>query len=432
MSSIVDIVGREVLDSRGNPTVECDVLLESGIMGRAAVPSGASTGSREAIELRDGDKARYLGKGVLRAVKNVNDEISEAVLGLDAAEQALLDRTLIDLDGTENKGRLGANAMLAVSMAVARAAAEESGLPLYRYFGGSGAMQLPVPMMNVINGGAHANNNLDLQELMIIPVGAPSFREAMRYGAEVFHALKKIIHDKGMSTAVGDEGGFAPSIASHEAAIQLILEAIDKAGFTAGEQIAIGLDCAASEFYKPGADGKLAYQLSGEGLSLSAPAWTDILATWCDKYPIISIEDGMAENDWDGWKHLSERLGKKVQLVGDDLFVTNTKILREGIEKNIANSILIKINQIGTLTETFAAIEMAKRANYTAVISHRSGETEDSTIADIAVGTNAGQIKTGSMSRSDRMAKYNQLLRIEEDLGSVASYPGRDAFYNLR
>ena len=427
MSAIVDIVGREILDSRGNPTVECDVLLESGVMGRAAVPSGASTGSREAIELRDGDKARYLGKGVLKAVEHVNTEISEAVLGLDASEQAFLDRTLIDLDGTDNKARLGANATLAVSMAVARAAAEESGLPLYRYFGGSGAMQMPVPMMNVINGGEHANNNLDLQELMIIPVGAPSFREAVRYGAEVFHALKKIINDRGMSTAVGDEGGFAPSLANHEAAIQMILEAIDKAGFTAGTQIAIGLDCAASEFYK---DGK--YVLAGEGLTLSAPEWTDILATWCDKYPIISVEDGMAENDWDGWKHLSERLGSKIQLVGDDLFVTNTRILREGIEKRIANSILIKINQIGTLTETFAAIEMAKRANYTAVISHRSGETEDSTIADIAVGTNAGQIKTGSMSRSDRMAKYNQLLRIEEDLGDVASYPGRSAFYNLR
>ncbi len=427
MSAIVDIVGREILDSRGNPTGECDVLLESGVMGRAAVPSGASTGSREAIELRDGDKSRYLGKGVLKAVEHVNTEISEAVLGLDASEQAFLDRTLIDLDGTDNKARLGANATLAVSMAVARAAAEESGLPLYRYFGGSGAMQLPVPMMNVINGGEHANNNLDLQELMIIPVGAPTFREAVRYGAEVFHALKKIINDRGMSTAVGDEGGFAPSLASHEAAIQLILEAIDKAGFTAGTQIAIGLDCAASEFYK---DGK--YVLDGEGLTLSAPEWTDILATWCDKYPIISVEDGMAENDWEGWKHLSERLGSKVQLVGDDLFVTNTKLLREGIEKRIANSILIKINQIGTLTETFAAIEMAKRANYTAVISHRSGETEDSTIADIAVGTNAGQIKTGSMSRSDRMAKYNQLLRIEEDLGDVASYPGRAAFYNLR
>jgi len=427
MSAIVDIVGREILDSRGNPTVECDVLLESGVMGRAAVPSGASTGSREAIELRDGDKARYLGKGVLKAVEHINTEISEAVLGLDASEQAFLDKTLIDLDGTENKSRLGANAMLAVSMAVARAAAEESGLPLYRYFGGMGGNQLPVPMMNVINGGAHANNTLDLQELMIIPVGAPTFREAIRWGAEVFHALKKILHDKGISTAVGDEGGFAPSVESHEAAIQLILQAIDKAGYTAGEQIALGLDCAASEFYK---DGK--YVLEGEGLSLTAQEWTSMLATWVDKYPIISIEDGMAEGDWDGWKHITEVLGKKVQLVGDDLFVTNTKILKEGIDKGIANSILIKINQIGTLTETFAAIEMAKRAGYTAVISHRSGETEDSTIADIAVGLNAGQIKTGSLSRSDRMAKYNQLLRIEEDLGDVAVYPGRAAFYNLR
>ena len=427
MSAIVDIVGREILDSRGNPTVECDVLLESGTMGRAAVPSGASTGSREAIELRDGDKNRYLGKGVLQAVEHVNTEISEAVLGLDASEQAFLDRTLIDLDGTENKGRLGANATLAVSMAVARAAAEESGLPLYRYFGGSASMQMPVPMMNVVNGGAHANNNLDLQELMIIPVGAPSFREAVRYGAEVFHALKKILHDKGMPTAVGDEGGFAPSVPNHEAAIQMILQAIDKAGFTAGEQIAIGLDCAASEFYK---DGR--YALEGEGLTLAAAEWTDMLATWVDKYPIISIEDGMAEGDWDGWKLLTERLGRKVQLVGDDLFVTNTKILKEGIDRRIANSILIKINQIGTLTETFAAVEMAKRAGWTAVISHRSGETEDSTIADIAVGTNAGQIKTGSLSRSDRIAKYNQLLRIEEDLGDVASYPGRAAFYNLR
>ena len=427
MSAIVDIVAREILDSRGNPTVECDVLLESGVMGRAAVPSGASTGSREAIELRDGDKSRYGGKGVLKAVRHINTEISEAVLGLDSSEQAFLDRTLIDLDGTDNKSRLGANATLAVSMAVARAAAEEAGLPLYRYFGGSGAMQMPVPMMNVVNGGAHANNNLDLQELMIIPVGAPSFREAVRYGAEVFHALKTILHDKGMSVAVGDEGGFAPNVANHEAAIQMILQAIDKAGFVAGEQIALGLDCAASEFYK---DGK--YVLAAEGLSLDAAEWTNILATWVDKYPIISIEDGMAEGDWDGWKILTERLGNKVQLVGDDLFVTNTKILKEGIDKRIANSILIKINQIGTLTETFAAIEMAKRAGYTAVISHRSGETEDTTIADIAVGTNAGQIKTGSLSRSDRTAKYNQLLRIEEDLGDVASYPGRAAFYNLR
>ena len=427
MSAIVDIVGREVLDSRGNPTVECDVLLESGVMGRAAVPSGASTGSREAIELRDGDKSRYLGKGVLKAVEHINTEISEAVLGLDASEQAFLDKTLIDLDGTDNKSRLGANAMLAVSMAVARAAAEESGMPLYRYFGGMGGMQLPVPMMNVINGGAHANNTLDIQEFMIVPVGAPSFREAVRYGAEIFHALKKIINDRGMSTAVGDEGGFAPTIGSHEEAIVLILEAIEKAGFVAGEQIVLALDCAASEFYKDGH-----YVLAGENLTLTAAQWTDMLATWCDKYPIISIEDGMAEGDWDGWKHLTERLGKKIQLVGDDLFVTNTKIFKEGIDKGIGNSILIKINQIGTLTETFAAIEMAKRAGYTAVISHRSGETEDSTIADIAVGTNAGQIKTGSLSRSDRIAKYNQLLRIEEDLGEIAVYPGRSAFYNLK
>ena len=426
MSSIVDIIGREILDSRGNPTVECDVLLESGVMGRAAVPSGASTGSREAIELRDGDKNRYLGKGVLHAVENINTEISEAVMGLEANEQAFLDRTLIELDGTENKARLGANAMLAVSMAVAKAAAEEAGLPLYRYFGGSGPMSMPVPMMNVINGGAHANNSLDLQEFMIVPVGAPSFSEAVRYGAEVFHALKKLIDQGGMSTAVGDEGGFAPSVASHEAAIQLILQAIDAAGYTAGSQIAIALDCAASEFYKDGA-----YRLDGEGLVLSAADWTNMLATWCDKYPILSIEDGMAENDWDGWATLTERLGTRVQLVGDDLFVTNTAILREGIRKGVANSILIKINQIGTLTETFAAIEMAKCAGYTSVVSHRSGETEDATIADIAVGTNAMQIKTGSMSRSDRIAKYNQLLRIEEDLGDIASYPGRGAYYNL-
>ena len=427
MSAIVDIVGREILDSRGNPTVECDVLLESGTMGRAAVPSGASTGSREAIELRDGDPKRYLGKGVLKAVEHINTEISESILGLDATEQAFLDKTLIDLDGTDNKARLGANATLAVSMAVARAAAEESGLPLYRYFGGMGSMQMPVPMMNVVNGGVHANNNLVLQELMIIPVGAPNFREAVRYGAEVFHALKKIMSDKGMSIAVGDEGGFAPNVPSHEAAIQMILDAIDKAGYTAGEQIALGLDCASSEFYKDGQ-----YHLEGEGMILTPTQWTDMMASWVDKYPIISIEDGMAEGDWDGWKNLTEKLGHKVQLVGDDLFVTNTKILKEGIDKKIANSILIKINQIGTLTETFATIEMAKRAGYTAVISHRSGETEDSTIADIAVGTNAGQIKTGSLSRSDRMAKYNQLLRIEEDLGNVASYPGRTAFYNLR
>ncbi|MDY0272232.1 MAG: phosphopyruvate hydratase, partial [Advenella sp.] len=398
MSAIVDIIGREILDSRGNPTVECDVLLESGAMGRAAVPSGASTGEREAIELRDGDKSRYLGKGVLKAVENVNTEISEALIGLDAQEQTFIDRTLIDLDGTESKERLGANALLAVSMAVARAAADESGLSLYRYFGGSGPMSMPVPMMNVINGGAHANNTLDLQEFMILPIGASSFREALRMGAEVFHALKKIIHDQGMSTAVGDEGGFAPNVANHEAAIQLILKAIEDAGYEAGTQIALALDCASSEFYK---DGK--YHLAGEGgISLTSQEFANLLASWCDKYPIVSIEDGMSENDWEGWKILTDLLGKKVQLVGDDLFVTNTKILKQGIDQGVGNSILIKINQIGTLTETFAAIEMAKRAGYTAVISHRSGETEDSTIADIAVATSAMQIKTGSLSRSDR------------------------------
>ncbi len=428
MSAIVDIIGREILDSRGNPTVECDVLLESGAMGRAAVPSGASTGTREAVELRDGDAGRYLGKGVRKAVENINTEISEALMGLDAQDQAFLDHVLIDLDGTENKERLGANALLAVSMAVARAAAEESNLPLYRYLGGSAPMSMPVPMMNVINGGAHANNNLDIQEFMILPVGAPSFSEALRMGTETFHALKALINDRGMSTAVGDEGGFAPTLANHEEAIQLILQAIEKAGYEPGTQIALALDCASSEFFR---DGR--YQLAGEGgISLDAEGLTNLLAAWCDKYPIISIEDGMAENDWDGWKLLTERLGKNVQLVGDDLFVTNTRILKEGIERGIANSILIKINQIGTLSETFAAIEMAKRAGYTAVVSHRSGETEDSTIADIAVATNALQIKTGSMSRSDRIAKYNQLLRIEEDLGEVAQYPGRDAFYNLR
>jgi enolase len=427
MSAIVDIIGREILDSRGNPTVECDVLLESGVMGRAAVPSGASTGAREAIELRDGDRGRYAGKGVLKAIENINTEISEAVMGLEANEQAFLDHALVELDGTENKMRLGANATLAVSMAVAKAAAEEVGLPLYRYFGGSGAMQMPVPMMNVINGGAHANNNLDLQEFMIVPVGAPTFAEAVRYGAEVFHALKKLIDAAGMSTAVGDEGGFAPSVQNHEAAIQLILQAIEQAGYAPGEQIALALDCAASEFHRDGN-----YVLAGEGRTLAAGAWTDVLAGWCERYPILSIEDGMAENDWAGWEHLTRALGRRVQLVGDDLFVTNTRILQEGIQRGIANSILIKINQIGTLTETFAAIEMAKRAGYTAVVSHRSGETEDATIADIAVGTNAMQIKTGSMSRSDRIAKYNQLLRIEEDLGEIASYPGRSAFYSVR
>ncbi len=427
MSSIVDIVAREILDSRGNPTVEADVLIESGVMGRASVPSGASTGSREALELRDLDATRYGGKGVLKAVENINTEISEAIMGLDAQEQSFIDKTLIELDGTDNKARLGANAMLAVSMAVAKAAAEESGLPLYRYFGGSGAMQMPVPMMNVINGGAHANNRLDIQEFMIVPVGAQSFRDALRCGAEVFQSLKKLLDSKGMSTTVGDEGGFAPNLANHEAAIQLILEAIDKAGYQPGNDVVLALDCASSEFYKNGK-----YILSGEGLELSSAQFTDFLANWADKFPIVSIEDGMAETDWDGWKGLTDRLGRKVQLVGDDLFVTNTRILQEGISRGIANSILIKVNQIGTLTETFAAIELAKRSGYTSVISHRSGETEDTTIADIAVGMNALQIKTGSLSRSDRVAKYNQLLRIEEDLGEGVNYPGRDAFYQLR
>jgi len=426
MSAIVDIIGREILDSRGNPTVECDVLLESGVMGRAAVPSGASTGSREAIELRDGEHGRYLGKGVLKAVDNINTEIAESIMGLDASEQAFLDRTLIDLDGTDNKARLGANATLAVSMAVARASAEEAGLPLYRYFGGSGAMQMPVPMMNIVNGGAHANNSLDIQEFMIMPVSMTNFKEALRCGAEVFHSLKKILHDKNMPTSVGDEGGFAPNFVSNEECLNTVLQAIEKAGYRPGEDVLLALDCAASEFYK---DGK--YHLSGEGLQLTSSEFADYLGNLADKFPIVSIEDGMHEADWDGWSTLTQKLGKKIQLVGDDLFVTNTKILKEGIQKGIANSILIKINQIGTLTETFAAIEMAKRANYTSVISHRSGETEDSTIADIAVGLNAGQIKTGSLSRSDRIAKYNQLIRIEEDLGDIASYPGRSAFYNL-
>mgnify|MGYP001098536071 FL=1 len=425
MSSIVDVVGREILDSRGNPTVECDVWLESGVMGRAAVPSGASTGIREAIELRDKDPKRFGGKGVLEAVRHVNEDIANAVLGIEASDQSYIDRTMIELDGTENKGRLGANAILAVSMAVARAAAEEAGLPLYRYFGGTSAVTLPVPMMNVINGGAHANNNLDLQEFMIIPLGAPTFREAVRYGAETFHALKSILNSRGMSTAVGDEGGFAPALSSHEEAIELIVEAIEKAGFRPGDDIAIGLDCASSEFYDAE---KNLYTLTKQGKTFTAEEWIAVLEGWVQKYPVISIEDGMAEGDWEGWAKLTQALGKKVQLVGDDLFVTNPKILAEGIEKGVANSILIKVNQIGTLSETFEAIRMAHRAGYTAVVSHRSGETEDSTIADIAVGLNAGQIKTGSMSRSDRMAKYNQLLRIEERLGEAAVYPGRKAF----
>jgi enolase len=427
MSSIVDIVAREILDSRGNPTVEADVLLESGAMGRAAVPSGASTGSREAIELRDGDPRRYGGKGVLKAVEAVNTEISEAIVGLDASEQSFIDKTLIELDGTENKSRLGANATLAVSLAAAKAAAEESGLPLYRYFGGAGPMQMPVPMMNVVNGGAHANNNLDMQEFMIVPVGMGSFREALRCGAEVFASLKKLIDSKGMPTSVGDEGGFAPNLPTHAAAIELILEAVDKAGYTAGRDVLLALDCAATEFYK---DGK--YLLESENLSLNSQEFSDYLASLADKYPIVSIEDGMAEADWAGWKLLTARLGRKVQIVGDDVFVTNTRLLREGVRQGAANAILIKVNQIGTLSETFAAVELAKRCAYGTVISHRSGETEDTTIADIAVGANALQIKTGSLSRSDRTAKYNQLLRIEEDLGDSVSYPGREAFLQLR
>ncbi len=426
MTAIVDVIAREILDSRGLPTVEADVLLESGVLGRAAVPSGASTGSREAIELRDGDEKRYFGKGVLRAVEHVNTEICEAIIGLDAIEQRFIDHTLIELDGTENKSRLGANAVLAVSLAVAKAAAEECGLPLYRYLGGAGAMAMPVPLMNVINGGAHADNSLDMQEFLIVPLGLPTFREAVRCGAEVFQSLKKLLHGKGLPTAVGDEGGFAPRLANHEAALKLIIEAIEAAGYTPGADVALALDCASSEFY---ADGE--YTLACEGRTLKPAELVDFLAAWVDKYPIVSIEDGMAENDWDGWKALTERLGNKVQLVGDDVFVTNTKIIEKGIRAGIANSVLIKVNQIGTLTETLAAIEMAKRARYTAVVSHRSGETEDTTIADIAVGTNAMQIKTGSLSRSDRLAKYNQLLRIEEDLGDDTAYAGRGAFYQL-
>lgn len=426
MSAIVDVIAREIMDSRGNPTIEADVLLESGIIGRAAVPSGASTGTKEAVELRDGDKARYLGKGVLQAVENVNTEITEAIIGLDCEEQSFIDKTLIELDGTDNKDRLGANAILAVSMACARAAAEESGLPLYRYLGGSGRMQLPTPMMNIINGGEHADNSVDIQEFMIIPAGLPTFHEALRCGAEIFHQLKKTLTAKGLATTVGDEGGFAPDLPSNEAALQLIMEAITAAGYEPGKDVYLGLDCASSEFYKDGH-----YVLASEGVSLTSAQFCDYLATLCGKYPIISIEDGMDEFDWDGWDLLTQRLGKTVQLVGDDLFVTNPKILKEGIKRGVANSVLIKVNQIGTLTETFETIEMAKRAGYTAVVSHRSGETEDTTIADISVATNALQIKTGSLCRSERVAKYNQLLRIEEELGDASSYAGLSAFYQL-
>ena len=423
MSKIIDVIGREVIDSRGNPTVEADVILGNGVMGRAAVPSGASTGEREAVELRDGDKARYLGKGVLNAVAAVSGELRDAVVGMDATDQVALDQKMIDLDGTETKSRLGANALLAVSMAAARAAANDAGVSLFRYMGGADASVMPVPMMNIINGGSHADNSIDLQEFMIVPVGASSITEAIRYGAEVFHALKKVLNDQGMNTAVGDEGGFAPDLASNEAAIEVILTAIADAGYVAGKDIMIAIDAASSEFYKDGQ-----YVLASENRTLSSAEFVDLLAEWVDQYPIISIEDGMDENDWAGWKLLTDRIGDRIQLVGDDLFVTNTKILSRGIEQGVANSILIKVNQIGTLTETLAAIDMAKNAGYTAVVSHRSGETEDTMIADLAVATNAGQIKTGSLSRSDRIAKYNQLIRIEEELGDAASYPGMKAF----
>lgn len=427
MSIITNIQSREILDSRGNPTVEADVTLKSGAKGRASVPSGASTGSREAIELRDGDAHRYLGKGVTKAVGYVNGEIFEALKGHDATDQAGIDKIMCDLDGTPGKSRLGANAILAVSLAVAKASAQHANQPLYRYLArGNTKLQLPVPMMNIINGGAHADNSVDMQEFMIIPVGAPSFSEALRYGTEIFHSLKKVLHSKGLSTSVGDEGGFAPNLTSNESAIEVILEAIAKAGYKAGEDIFIGLDCASSEFFKNDR-----YVLGAEGKKLSASEFVAYLETWVSKFPILSIEDGMAENDWAGWALLTERLGKRVQLVGDDLFVTNVQILREGIEKGIGNSILIKVNQIGTLTETLAAITMAQNNGYTAVISHRSGETEDTTIADLAVATNAGQIKTGSLSRTDRVAKYNQLLRIEGELGTHARYAGKSVFSKL-
>ncbi|WP_312151296.1 phosphopyruvate hydratase [Paenibacillus odorifer] len=427
MTIISDVYAREVLDSRGNPTVEVDVYLESGAKGRAIVPSGASTGAHEAVELRDGDKSRYMGKGVLKAVENVNEIIAPEVIGMDALDQVGIDKLMITLDGTPNKGKLGANAILAVSMAVARAAAAALDIPLYVYLGGFNAKTLPVPMMNIINGGEHADNNIDVQEFMVLPVGAPSFKEALRTGAEIFHNLKSVLQSKGLNTAVGDEGGFAPNLGSNEEAITTIIEAIEKAGYKPGVDVFLGMDVASTEFYKGGK-----YTLAGEGKSYTSAEYVDLLASWVEKYPIITIEDGMSEDDWDGWKLLTEKLGDKVQLVGDDLFVTNTERLATGIEKGIGNSILVKVNQIGTLTETFDAIEMAKRAGYTAVISHRSGESEDSTIADIAVATNAGQIKTGAPSRTDRVAKYNQLLRIEDELGELAQYNGLKSFYNLK
>jgi len=428
MSEIVDIYAREILDSRGNPTVEVEVYLESGTMGRAAVPSGASTGEREALELRDGDKSRYLGKGVLKAVENVNEVIAEALIGWEVTDQAGIDRKLLELDGTDFKSKLGANALLGVSLACAKAAAEDAELPLYQYLGGTNAKELPLPMMNIINGGAHADNNVDIQEFMIMPAGAASFKEALRMGAEIFHALKKVLKSKDYNTAVGDEGGFAPDLKSNEEALEVIMDAIKEAGYKPGEEVLLALDVASSELYKNGK-----YTLANEKKpQKTAAELVDFYEDLVNRYPIISIEDGMAENDWDGWKLLTDRLGNRIQIVGDDLFVTNTKILKEGIEKGIANSILIKVNQIGTLTETLEAIEMAKRAGYTAVVSHRSGETEDSTIADLAVATNAGQIKTGSLCRTDRICKYNQLLRIEDELDQVAVFNGKDVFYNIR
>ncbi len=426
MAEIVNVKAREVLDSRGNPTIEAEVELASGVIGSAMVPSGASTGEREAIELRDGDKSRYLGKGVLKAVEFVNTEIRSAVIGMDAADQAALDKKMIDLDGTDNKGRLGANAILGVSLAAAQAVAKEGGVPLYRYLNTSGEFIMPVPMMNIINGGSHADNSVDLQEFMILPVGAPTFREAIRYGAEVFHHLAKVLKSRGLATTVGDEGGFAPNLSSNEEAIEVILEAIKNAGYKAGEDIFLGMDAASSEYFK---DGK--YVLASEGRSFDSNEMTDFFVEWVEKYPIISIEDGMDENDWDGWKNHTDKLGGKIQLVGDDLFVTNPKILKEGIEKGIANSILIKVNQIGSLTETLEAISTAKAAGYSAVVSHRSGETEDTTIADLVVATGTGQIKTGSLSRSDRVAKYNRLMKIEDELGDKAVYAGRSAFKML-
>jgi len=425
MSEIVDIFAREVLDSRGNPTVEADVILESGAMGRAIVPSGASTGEREAIELRDGG-TRYLGKGVQKAVNNVIEMIGPALMGMDATEQAVIDRTMIEMDGTENKSKLGANAILAVSLAVAKSAAEEAGLPFYNYLGGPNAKELPVPMMNVLNGGAHADNNIDIQEFMIIPAGASSCSDAIRIGAEVFHNLKSVLKKRGYNTAVGDEGGFAPNLKSNEEAVQVILEAIEKAGYKPGQEVFLGLDAAASEFYENGI-----YDLKGEGKKKSSEEMVAFYEEWIKRYPIITIEDGMSEKDWKGWKLLTDRIGKKVQLVGDDIFVTNTSIFHKGITEGIGNSILIKLNQIGTLTETLDAMEMAKRAQYTAVVSHRSGESEDTTIADLAVATNAGQIKTGSLSRTDRIAKYNRLIRIEEELGDAAVYRGKEVFYSI-